>query len=293
MKNLNKTLSVLFLVLAFTLNTTGVANALTDTVELGTATSFAVLAGSGITITGPTTITGNLGTFPTTTITGIGNVTFVSGANHAGDGVTQGAKDALVTAYDDAAGRLPVTTIPTELGGHTYNTGVYTTQSGEFGITGTLTLDGQNNPNAVFVFNAASTLTTATDNSIVLLINEAQPCNVFWQVTSSATIGTYTTFVGNIIAMESITVTTGATINGRVLARGGAVTLDTNAITVDICALPTPTPTPTLTPTLTPRQLRNTNGDTTSSWNIVIVGLAVVSTVSALYSFARRKQTVR
>jgi hypothetical protein len=146
-----------------------------------------------------------------------------------GDTVTQGAKDDLVIAYDDAAGRTPVSTVPTELGGTTLTAGVYDSLSGTFGITGTLTLDGEGDLNAVFIFKAASTLITES-GSVVSLINGAHVCNVFWQVGSSATIKTSSTFVGTILALTSITVNTGATVDGRVLARNGAVTLDSNTI---------------------------------------------------------------
>lgn len=205
------------------------------TVNLGIAVNFAVLAGSGITNTGPTTITGDVGTFPTTTETGFGTVTII-GTNHGGDGVTQGAKIDLVTAYNDAAGRTPVTAVSGDIGGQTFTPGVYNSSS-SLGITGTLTLDGQGDPNAVFIFQIGSTLTTASGSSVVL-INGARGCNIFWQVGSSATLGTGSTFQGTIMALTSITVTTGVVVNGRLLARNGAVTLDTNTITVTICAPP-------------------------------------------------------
>ena len=200
-------------------------------VGLGTATSFAVLAGSGITNTGPTTITGDVGTFPTPSETGFGSIT-LTGTNHAGDAVTQGAKNDLVSAYDNAAGRTPVTNVPVELGGSTLNAGVYTSPT--LGLTGTLTLDGQGNANAVFIFQAGSTVITAP-NSRVLLINGANACNVVWQLGSSATFDTGTQFVGNVLAHTSITADTGATFQGRLLARVGAVTLDTNTITRPTC----------------------------------------------------------
>ena len=226
------------------------------TVGLGTATSFAVLAGSGITNTGSTVVNGDIGSFPTTTITGFPPGT-VNGTNHGGNAVTQGAKTDLTTAYNDAAGRTPTTTIPTELGGSTLTHGVYTAASGTFGLTGAVTLDGQGDPNAVFIFKTASTLTTATGSSVVL-IGGAQSCNVFWQVGSSATLGGSTSFRGSILALTSITLVTSATVDGRVLARNGAVTLDTNTITRPTCAAPppvatpTPTPAPVATPTPTP-----------------------------------------
>ena len=200
-------------------------------VGLGTAESFAVLAGSGITNTGSSTITGDVGSFETTTQTGFGSVT-LNGTNHFGDAVTQGAKTDLVTAYDEAAGRSPFTVIPVELGGSTLFSGVY--RSPTFGLTGTLTLDAQGDPNAEFIFQAGSTLTTATDSE-VLLINGADPCRVVWQIGSSATFGTRTSFVGDVLALTSITANTGATFEGRLLARNGAVTLQSNTITNASC----------------------------------------------------------
>ncbi len=219
------------------------------TVGLRTADSFAVLAGSGITNTGPTTINGDVGSFPTTTQTGFASVT-LTGTNHAGDGVTQGAKTDLTTAYNDAAGRTPVTTVPTELGGTTLAAGVYNAASGTFGLTGTVTLNGGGDATSVFIFQMASTLTTAT-GSMVSLTGGAQSCNVFWQVGSSATLGGSTTFRGNILALTSITLVTAATVDGRVLARNGAVTLDTNTITRSTCATAA-TPAPTVAPTVAP-----------------------------------------
>ena len=203
-------------------------------VGLGTADSFAVLAGSGITNTGPTTITGDVGTFPTPTETGFGSVT-LNGTNHAGDAVTQDAKDDLVAAYNDAAGRGPVTNVATELGGTTLQAGVYTSPT--LGLTGTLTLDAQGNTDAQFIFLAGSTL-IAEVGSRVLLLNGADPCRVVWQVGSSATFKTDTQFVGDVLAHVSITAQTRATFEGRLLARDGAVTLDTNTITKTSCIAP-------------------------------------------------------
>ena len=207
------------------------------TVDLLSDSSFAVLAGSGITVAGAvnsTTITGDIGTFPTTTITGLQNVV-LNGVNHAGDAVTQQAKNDLVIAYGDASGRAATTTYAPifDLGGLTLGSGVYK-DSSSFGVTGTLTLDANNDPNAVFIFQAGSTLTTASSSKVVL-INGAQACHVFWQVGSSATIGTSSDFEGNILALTDITVTTSATVDGRLLAQNGAVTLNTDTITKSVC----------------------------------------------------------
>ena len=222
----------------------GGATAAATPVPLGTADSFAVLAGAGITNTGPTTVNGDLGTYPTTTMTGTASIT-VTGTNHGGDSVTQGAKTDLVTAYNTAAGEGPTSPIVADLGGRTLTPGVYNSAS-SIGLTGTLTLDAGGNPSAAFVFQAGSTLTTASASQ-VNLINGAQSCNVFWQVGSSATLGTGSTFRGSILALASITVTTGTTVDGRVLARNGAVTLDTNTITKPTCAAPTTTAATTAT----------------------------------------------
>ena len=218
------------------------ADAAQAPVGLGTAGSFAVLAGAGVTNTGPTTINGDLGTFPTTSISGAASMT-ITGTNHGGDAVTQGAKTDLVTAYNTAAGEGPTTAVAADLGGQTLTPGIYNSAS-SLGLTGALTLNGGGNPNALFVFQAGSTLTTATASSVVLT-NGAQACNVFWQVGSSATLGTASSFRGTILALTSITVTTGTTIVGRALARNGAVTLDTDTITTPTCTTPTGTTTAT------------------------------------------------
>ena len=216
-------------------------------VNLGTTSSFALLAGTGITNTGSSTVNGDIGVSPGTAFTDQADVT-VHGAVHLGDAVALQAQADLIKAYDDAAGRTPVTTIPTELGGTTLTPGVYVSESGTFQITGTLTLDAKGDPNGVFIFKSASTLITASDSS-VNLINGARFCRVFWQVTSSATLGTNSRFVGHIFALTSIAAQTGATVQGQLLARNGAVTLDTNTITNGICGTVTPTPTATPTPT--------------------------------------------
>jgi hypothetical protein len=147
--------------------------------------------------------------------------------------VTLQAKSDLVTAYNDAAGRSSTATVSADLAGRTLTSGVYTSAS-SLGLSGALTLDAQGDPNAVFVFQAGSSLIVGS-GSQVNLIGGAQACNVYWQVGSSATIGTGAAFVGNILALTSISMTTGATLQGRALARNGAVTLDTNTITSPLC----------------------------------------------------------
>lgn len=208
------------------------ARADTIVVDLSTAADFAVLAGTGITIIGPTSVTGDIGSDPTPTMVGLGNLT-LTGVNHADDAVTVQAKSDLLAAYTDAAGRTATVTYSPiyDLGGSTLLSGVYKDPS-SFAITGTLTLDAAGDPNAVWIFQAGSTLITASD-SIVALIGGAQASRVFWQVGSSATLGTGTDFAGSIMALESITLNTGATVSdGRVLALNGAVTLDTGLVTI-------------------------------------------------------------
>ena len=153
----------------------------------------------------------------------------MNGTVYTADSVALQAQDDLTTAYNDAATQTVTATIRTELGGTTETPGVYNSAAGTFGITGTLTLDAQGNPSAVFIFQAVSTFTTASASN-VSLINGAQASNVFWVVGSPVTLGANSTLQGNILALTSITVTTGTTIDGRALARNGAVTLDTNAI---------------------------------------------------------------
>jgi hypothetical protein len=235
------------IVLAIFLTGSSPARAAQAPVGLGTATSFAVLAGQTITNTGSTTITGDVGLHPGTATPGWASVT-QSGALHVNDAVAAQAKVDLVTAYNDAAGRTPVTTVATELGGQLLQAGVYTSASGTFGLTGGLTLDAAGDPSAVFIFQTASTLITASVSS-VNLINGADACNVFWKVGSSATLGTGTLFKGSILALTSVTLTTAARIDGRALARNGAVTMDTNTITRGACAAaPTATPAASTSP---------------------------------------------
>jgi hypothetical protein len=255
MKTLRKIPNVsllLTLFLAILLAAPATATAALPTVDLGTTSSFAVLAGSTITNTGPTTITGDVGLHPGTAFTGQSSVT-LNGALHLADAVALQAKNDLVTAYNDAAGRTPVTRIATELGGKTLKSGVYDSADGTFEITGTLTLDAEGDPNAVFVFKTASTLITASGSGVSLL-NGARFCRIFWKVGSSATLGTDSHFVGHIFAYASITATTGATVQGQLLAMTGAVTLDTNTIINGICADTTPTTSPPTTspPTTSP-----------------------------------------
>jgi hypothetical protein len=204
----------------------------TASVGLGGAASFSVLAGSTVTNTGPTTMFGDLGLSPDSSVTGAPRVL---GETHVDDAVAIGAKNALTTAYNDAASRPGNGSAGTDLSGQVFLPGVRTASSSLLLSSGSVTLDAEGNPNAVFIFQIGSTLITGS-NTTVLLVNGAQACNVFWQVGASATLGTGTSFVGTIMASASITANTAATIHGRLLAGTGAVTLDTNTITTSNCA---------------------------------------------------------
>lgn len=201
------------------------------TVDLGDSASFAVLAGTAITNTGATFIDGDIGTFSGTAVTGIGDVV-LTGTNHNGDGATVAAHASLLTAFNAAAAQTATVTYltPQDLGNTTIGPGVYEDTT-SFGVTGILTLDAQGDPDATFLFQMGTTLTTATGSS-VLLINGAQAKNVFWQVGSSATLGTASSLAGSILAFQSIDMNTGAVIEGRALAYNGAVTMIGNTVLV-------------------------------------------------------------
>jgi hypothetical protein len=268
-------------------------------VGLGTATSFGVLAGSAVTNTStvldPTVVNGDLGVSPDTSITGFPSG-IVNGVQHSADAEALQAQTDLVLAYDDAAGRTPVTSVATELGGTTLVPGTYA--GATLGLTGTVTLDAKGDPDAVFVIKSNETLITA-EGSAVSLIGNANPCNVYWVVGSSATFGVNSDFVGTTMAMASITATTGADFEGRLLARTGAVTLDTNTITRPVCdtlpagstttAAPTTTEAPTTTaaPTTTstteaPTTTSTTEAPTTTSSVLSTTTVAPTTTSSVL-----------
>ena len=225
-----------------------------QTVPLGAVEDFGVLGASAVTNTGPSLVTGDLGISPNaaSSVTGF---TFstppgpgqVTGTTHFADALAIAAQVDATTAYNTLAGRPCDVTIPADLGGLTLPAGVYCSAS-TMGLTGTVTLDAQGDPDAVFIFQVGSALTTAS-GSTVQVINGGQSCNVFWQIGSSATLGTGTDFLGTIIALTSITMTTGATADGRVIARNGAVTLDNAAVSV--CAL-APAVAPTISKAFNP-----------------------------------------
>lgn len=205
------------------------AQAAPDPVTLGQAFSFGVLAGSKAANTGPSVVYGNVGVSPDTDITGFSPEMIIGGTTHANDPLAQAAQLNLTTAYNVIANETFDTDLTGQnLGGLTLNTGVYHFDTSAQ-LTGALILDALGDPSARFDFQIGSTLTTASLSSVILL-NGANANNVYFQVGSSATLGTGTVFSGNILALTSITLTTNATMDGRALARNGAVTLDTNQV---------------------------------------------------------------
>jgi hypothetical protein len=213
----------------------GSAQAAATAVPMGTAEPFAVLAGAGITSTGPTTVNGDIGTYPNPA-TSVSGPLILNGTDHRGDGVTQTAKSDVTAAYLAAEAQLPDTTVVADLAGQTLTPGVYFKSDGlELNGPVPLTLDANGDPNAVFVFRSGSHLTTMP-NTRVELVDGATACNVFWQVTSSTTLGVNSTFRGTILSLASSTLNTGATLEGAVFSRNGAVTLDQNTILRPACA---------------------------------------------------------
>jgi hypothetical protein len=188
--------------------------------------AFSVLAGTTVTNTGSSVISGDVGVSPGTAITGFPPGT--AGTIHSNDSAAILAQTALTAAYIDAAGRTGGSSVAGDLAGQTFVSGVYASTS-SLANTGDVTLDAKGDPSAIFIFQIASTLTTGS-GSHVLLVNGATACNVYWQVGSSATLGTNSIFKGNILALSSITITTGVNFEGRALARNGAVTLDSDTI---------------------------------------------------------------
>jgi Ice-binding-like/Stigma-specific protein, Stig1 len=218
--------------------TSSVASAATAP-TLGMAQSFAVLAGSMVTNTGNTVVSGDLGVSPGSAVTGFPPGLVNNGTIHAADAVALQAQSDDTAVYNTLAGqKCNFDLTGKDLVGLTLVAGVYCFSSSAQ-LSGALTLDAEGDPSAVFIFQIGSTLTTAS-NASVQVINGGQGCNVFWQVGSSATIGTGTSFVGNIFALTSVALTTGASVSGRALAQTGAVTMDTNNVSFASCATGSP-----------------------------------------------------
>lgn len=321
-------LAVIFVFgLSGSVNAAGAEGTATGTVNLGTAGSFAILAGTEVTNVATSTITGNVGLSPAagsnyvglTQAQVTGTIYSVNAAGPAGY-VTDPArlttaKNDLTAAFIDASSRTSVATeVPTELGGTTKTAGVYDSANTRFGITagaGPLVLDGQGDITSVFIFemNFDGTGLTVGPGSTVSLINGASACNVFWRVNTAA-INTTATFKGNILALNSITVANGANIEGRLLARNGNVTLIKDTITVPNCSAveeaqaaaaaaaaaasgTTTDATSTDSSSTDSSTLPGTGADVNTKnvpWNIFLPVTAF--SILALYIISRRKKTV-
>lgn len=237
------------IILAFALALFAVPAAVAAPVNLATVTPFVVLGGATVTNTGPSVLNGDLGVSPGTALAGFGLPAVVNGATHENDAVAAQAQSDLTNAYDVAAGQpvAPADDLSgTDLGGRKLAPGAYRYTSDAL-LTGALTLDAEGDPNAQFVFLIGSELTTASASSVVL-VNGASPCNVYWQVGSSADIGTTTAFQGNLMALTSISLKNGATVIGRMLARNGQVSLINNVLTAPLCPTDSETPPGSETP---------------------------------------------
>ena len=199
---------------------------------MGSAANFDAIAGSTITNTGPTTIAGgDLGLSPGSAITGFPPGSLISPAvTHISDSTSAQGELDLTVAYNYATTLPGAAALPGDLSGLTFTPGLYKNSSTVMLSVGNVTLDAQGNANAVFIFQIGSTLTTLGSTQVVLA-GGAQARNVFWEVSSSATLGTNSIFKGTIIALQSVTLDTGASLQGRALARNGAVTFDSNAVT--------------------------------------------------------------
>ncbi len=235
--------------------------------------NFAVLAGSTVTNTAtPTVVNGDLGVSPGSAVTGFPPGTVVGGTIHAADAVAAQAQSDLTSLYNSLAGTACNTDLTgQDLGGKTLTPGVYCFSTSAQ-LTGTLTLDAQGNPNAFFLFKIGSTLTTASAAAVVL-INNASSCGVFWQIGSSATLGTGSMLEGSIVALTSITLNTGSGVTGRLLARNGAVTLDDNHVALCVAGPILPPPPPIVAAAV----------PTLSEWGMILLtGLLALSGLVAL-----------
>jgi len=245
---------------------TTTAHAAEPVVGLGTATAYSTIAYNTVTNTGPSTLSGFLGVSPGSAVEGFppGLLADPDGI-HAADAEAGIARIDASHAYTDAAGRPTTASVPVELGGTTKTAGVYTGGTLEVNGPQPLVLDAEGDPDAVFIFQAASTLITGVGSDVELL-NGADACNVFWQVGSSATLGAGSTMVGTVLAHESVTATTAATIEGRLFAIRGAVTLDSNVFNSGDCdAVAAVVPTPGDDDDGTPGDDDSDNGDDDSS----------------------------
>ena len=281
--------STFFLALTFGLAVVGVVGGTevraAQTVALGVATNFAVLGASTVTNTGPSVVTGDLGVSPGSAVTGFPPGLVGGGTIHAADAIAAQAQSDLTTAYNNAAGRATNTILTgQDLGGLTLTPGVYGFASSSQ-LTGILTLDALGDPNAEFIFQIGSTLTTASASS-VRMIHGGNPCNVFWQVGSSATLGTGTVFAGNLMALGFITASTATQVTGRLLAMTGAVTLDTNIVDASSCATTTSATTTTTTSVLTTTTTEPVTATTGAATTTTAVATTTTQVVSVTTSTA-------
>ena len=271
---------------------TAASAAIVPTIQLATSANYAVLAGTTVTNIGNSVLDNSLGLWPGSSITGFPpGLVLAPGTTDTTNAVAQQAQSDLTAAYVDAAARPVDATITSELENLQLTPGVYSGPSkSALLLSGPLVLDGQGDVNAVFIFQTDSTLITATASTISL-INGAQECNVFWQVGSSATLGTGSVFTGTILALTSIAVGAGVTIHGRALARNGEVTLDTDSFTKPTCAQaapPTTTTTPPPTTVSGTGTLPSTGRSTRTTSGLALV--ALIAGTSALI-MSRRKMT--
>ena len=237
---------------AVTLSTSLTSTAAGEVIRQGTTSTYGVLAGSTVTNTGATTMSGtagsDIGLSPGTSYTNTGTMT-IGGTTHITDSAASIAQTDLIVAYNDLSIPTAVTLTNLDLGGQTLQPGTYASGSSLANSTN-LTFDALGNSSAIFIIKAASTVITSSASTMTLL-NGAQACNIYWQVGSSATLGTNSTFIGHVYALTSITATTGATIYGQLLARNAAVTLDNNTIVNNACVTPAVATTTTAAPTTT------------------------------------------
>ena len=239
------------------------ALAATPTINLATALSYAVLGGQSVTNVGNTTIMGSVGVDPGTSYTGQSTVSLSGGTVNVANAAALQAQADATAAYGIAASATPPTaTVTADLGGQSLPPGIYKSAT-SLGLTGQLTLNGP--VGSVFIFQAVSTLITASASSVVLT-GGVTPCTVFWQVGSSATLGSTTNFNGSIMALTSISLLNSATVHGRVLAQTGSVTLNANTIDASTCSAAPPTTTTTAgtTTTTVPATTTTVRGTTTT-----------------------------
>lgn len=235
----------------------------------GDASNFAVLGSSTVTNTHYSVINGDLGLYPGTSVTGF-PPGVVNGTNHITDGAAAAAKISAQAVYDCLLALPNPTRLLADIGGTTVTAGIYDFAS-SVGVTGTLTLDGEGDPNAIFVFQIPSTFIPAT-YAVIQVTNSAQPCNVYWLVGSSATLSVGSTTVGNIIAVASVTLNTHAILTGRAFALTAAVTMDTNTITRCECSVNPCYMYTTTTTTVAPTTTTTTTGAATTTTSTTIGG---------------------